>query len=844
MRLWTPESLLYPVTVTKLLRKPGDEIEINAPLFVYEYKSTQLEYNEDNREDEREYIPVTRTWPANFESELEGKIETLDVRVGQVIAKRTAVAQIEEACTHESQFGGMCIECGKDMSQRTTYNQTVAGTSRATINTVHGRTELLISENEAAKIDEERRKRLLDSRKLSLVVDLDQTIIQANVEPTIGEWKNDPTNPNWKALQDVCQFQLADDGRTWYYVKLRPGLKDFLRDMSELYELHIYTMGTRAYADNIAKIVDPDRKVFGDRILSRDENGSMTVKNLKRLFHADTRMVVIIDDRADVWHWTPNLIKVNAFEFFPGVGDINGMFLPKRQELEKSAPMERVPSKRPADNATTDPTAQANGEVSAIDQMVSMAGKQDAKSVKEKSEAQEQAIAAQVEDRPLLQKQKILDELENEAKASPAAEAAAELLAENGEIKKQPLAETPNVHKYRSNLLQDDDEELFYLEKHLRGIHTAYYDEFDSTSTGTKGGRVAELRPGHAKKRSIDEVHSIPDAAPIMQSMKAKVLAGVHIVFSGVIPLGQDLNTNDTAIWARSFGAKITENITKKTTHVIASPERRTAKVRQAAKKSGRIAIVSQNWLSSCFMQWEKVDESPYRIHSDAPVNGAAGLPETFEGKGYELSSSDDEAAHTETEAEDEQNGVPSLSLDTDTDPETEELKKYMPSDRQDSSPTELEVPDQWDDFDAELAEFMASGTEDGTETEDELGYDTDGGGSDTDSVRSEVVAPLDASQRKRKAEDSERGEGLETSRLQKRKREALERTSSLTKVVGTTTPGSDPVEHEDGTGNEAAEESEGDEDLEAMLAAEMERQSEDDGDDEDDDESAEKKGN
>ena len=47
---------------------------------------------------------------------------------------------------------------------------------------------------------------------------------------------------------------------------------------SQQYELHIYTMGTRAYAENIAKIIDPERKIFGERILSRDESGSMTAE--------------------------------------------------------------------------------------------------------------------------------------------------------------------------------------------------------------------------------------------------------------------------------------------------------------------------------------------------------------------------------------------------------------------------------------------------------------------------------------------------------------------------------------------------------------------------------------
>lgn len=62
-------------------------------------------------------------------------------------------------------------------------------------------------------------------------------------------------------------------------------------------------------------------------------------------------MVVIIDDRADVWDRSPNLVKVipcqffadtiehcrlmrsRPDEFFVGIGDINAAFLPKRKEL-------------------------------------------------------------------------------------------------------------------------------------------------------------------------------------------------------------------------------------------------------------------------------------------------------------------------------------------------------------------------------------------------------------------------------------------------------------------------------------------------------------------------------
>lgn len=154
----------------------------------------------------------------------------------------------------------------------------------------------------------------------------------------------------------------------------RPGLQDFLHKLSTKYEMHVYTMGTRAYAEEVCAAIDSNGKIFGGRILSRDESGSesvvsrlpnlrscfsgLTQKSLQRLFPCDTSMVVIIDDRADVWEWSPNLIKVIPCEFlqipsggiklmcekddfFVGIGDINSAFLPK---VEPLAPTVHAPT--------------------------------------------------------------------------------------------------------------------------------------------------------------------------------------------------------------------------------------------------------------------------------------------------------------------------------------------------------------------------------------------------------------------------------------------------------------------------------------------------------------------
>ena len=212
-----------------------------------------------------------------------------------------------------------------------------------TFATLHSSSSVKVTKDEATRLDTETKERLLARRKLSLIVDLDQTIIHVTVDPTVKEWAHDVNNPNWNALRDIVAFQLGADGKTvshqperlanhditsfatdgdedgcWYYVKLRPGLGEFLQRVASKFELHVYTMGTRAYADCICRIVDPDGKLFGARILSRDENESLVQKSLARLFPISTNMVVVIDDRADVWSRSPNLIKVEPCMFtFP-----------------------------------------------------------------------------------------------------------------------------------------------------------------------------------------------------------------------------------------------------------------------------------------------------------------------------------------------------------------------------------------------------------------------------------------------------------------------------------------------------------------------------------------------
>lgn len=496
---------------------------------------------------------------------------------------------------------------------RSTYNTEVMDSTRAPIQMTHDNTSLTVSKNEATRMEEDAKRRLLASEKLSLVVDLDQTIIHATVDPTVGEWMEDKDNPNHQALSDVRAFQLADDGPgmrgCWYYVKLRPGLEDFLRNVSKRFELHIYTMGTRAYAQHIAGIIDPDRTLFGDRILSRDESGSLTAKNLQRLFPVDTKMVVIIDDRGDVWKWNPNLVKVSPYDFFVGIGDINSSFLPKRQELNQESKAGHKPSEKPstegkpAEHRANGVLTKADGtEVSTLEQLVSMGGGSNPQVLQEQSHAQEETIMHQVEDRPLLQKQKELDAEDDVAESSDSSSS---------------VDDSQESMRHRHHLLEDNDRELYQLQERLQRVHRLFFDEYKKR-TQTLGGRVAALRRDKARSKEKDiDLKVVPDVKDIMPQIKREVLGGVVLVFSGVLPLGTDTQNADISLWAKSFGAVIAHKINLKTTHLVAG-RNRTAKVREATRYPD-VKIVTTQWLLDSLTHWKHLDEEPYLlpVHPD-----------------------------------------------------------------------------------------------------------------------------------------------------------------------------------------------------------------------------------
>ncbi|KAK7340800.1 hypothetical protein VNO77_21513 [Canavalia gladiata] len=186
-------------------------------------------------------------------------------------------------------------------------------------------------EQQKAAIQRERARRIEEqnkmfaARKLCLVLDLDHTLLNSakfvEVDPVHEEiLRKKEEQDREKSHRHLFRFPHMG-----MWTKLRPGIWNFLEKASKLYELHLYTMGNKLYATEMAKVLDPKGVLFAGRVISKgDETDSVDgdervpkSKDLEGVLGMESA-VVIIDDSVRVWpHNKLNLIVVERYTYFP-----------------------------------------------------------------------------------------------------------------------------------------------------------------------------------------------------------------------------------------------------------------------------------------------------------------------------------------------------------------------------------------------------------------------------------------------------------------------------------------------------------------------------------------------
>ncbi|KAF7686238.1 RNA polymerase II subunit A C-terminal domain phosphatase [Silurus meridionalis] len=288
--------------------EPGALVKVDSVVALCVVIPTDTECGSEDREQ-----PKRRLTEKKVKSDRAGVVRELCYQLGETISPGDVIARIEE-CSHPIVMKGLCAECGQDLTQLQNRNGKQQNPiSTAMVSMVHSVPELMVSSEQAEQLGREDQKRLHRNRKLVLMVDLDQTLIHTTEQ-----------HYQHMSTKGILHFQLGR-GEPMLHTRLRPYCKEFLEKISKMYELHVFTFGSRLYAHTIAGFLDPEKKLFSHRILSRDEciDPYSKTGNLRNLFPCGDSMVCIIDDREDVWKFAPNLITVKKYVYFKGTGDIN-----------------------------------------------------------------------------------------------------------------------------------------------------------------------------------------------------------------------------------------------------------------------------------------------------------------------------------------------------------------------------------------------------------------------------------------------------------------------------------------------------------------------------------------
>ncbi|VAI05186.1 unnamed protein product [Triticum turgidum subsp. durum] len=186
-------------------------------------------------------------------------------------------------------------------------------------------------DQQKALIQKERARRIMEqhtmfsSRKLCLVLDLDHTLLNSAKFIEADPIHEEILRKKEEQDRERSERHLFRFHHMQMWTKLRPGIWNFLEKASKLYELHLYTMGNKLYATEMAKVLDPSGTLFAGRVISRGGDG-ISRGGDGDTFDSDDRVpkskdldgvlgmesaVVIIDDSVRVWpHNKNNMIVV------------------------------------------------------------------------------------------------------------------------------------------------------------------------------------------------------------------------------------------------------------------------------------------------------------------------------------------------------------------------------------------------------------------------------------------------------------------------------------------------------------------------------------------------------
>jgi len=321
----------------------------------------------------------------------------------------------------------------------------------------------------------------LETKKLPIILDLDHTLLHTIKRDHLV------SSCSLSDIKDCYQFTIEGDGD--YCVKFRPGIAKFLDRLSQLFEIHVYTMGTRKYTESIIDLIVHQLlngvSVFNGKIVTRSETGK-DIKLLNNILPGQEHLALILDDSPKIWKAFKNhVVPIYPYRFFMNVDE--QMFTVNLENEENFAPLHQ-----------NQPDSEKMGQIVC----------------------------------------------------------------------------SPNDNHLRS---------MYHV---LASVHQHFFKTLKTSET-----------------LNIKEN---------LKWRRFRVLSGVHLLFSGVFPLGTDPKIHP--LWKNSeyFGAKCHDQFNDSITHLVAARDG-TDKVIEAVRR-GTVYIIIPNWLWDSVAHWVRLPENDFNL--------------------------------------------------------------------------------------------------------------------------------------------------------------------------------------------------------------------------------------
>lgn len=133
---------------------------------------------------------------------------------------------------------------------------------------------------------------LLKQRKMLLILDLDYTLVHTVQFKNFAKYED--------KYPDIYSYENPQIAK--HLIKLRPQARKFIKTISEKFIIGFYTNGDQAYAEFVAKTLDPECILILAGVFGNPDEKSVS-KFLEHWKHDDVpqHLCAIVDDRNDVW---------------------------------------------------------------------------------------------------------------------------------------------------------------------------------------------------------------------------------------------------------------------------------------------------------------------------------------------------------------------------------------------------------------------------------------------------------------------------------------------------------------------------------------------------------------